>query len=187
MSPPPAPKWPSLYNPGLEILHIEHRNATQPGGAYLYRAADVFRFTLFWTIALYTPVFVLCGTYAFWNLNFPPTPRSDQSYHDAASGRSYPMTPLPHFNKPGVTNRRSKLPKENERRSRLAFAFLVLFAFLSLSVAGAVVGSAVLGFTVFGLYASAHFNMSTWIPFLLAVMQVLTGLLSVWPSIIDII
>lgn len=33
-----APPWPSLYNPGLEILHIQHRNATQYGGAYLHRA-----------------------------------------------------------------------------------------------------------------------------------------------------
>lgn len=33
-----TPPWPSLYNPGLEILHIDHRNATQAGGAYLYHA-----------------------------------------------------------------------------------------------------------------------------------------------------
>jgi len=97
------------------------------------------------------------------------------------------MSSISHPNKPVAPRRRSKLSKENERRSRLAFALLVLLAFLSLSVAGAVVGSAVLGFTVFGLFASGHFNMSTWIPFLLAVMQVVTGLLSIWPSIIDII
>jgi len=33
-----VPSWPSLYNPGIEILHIEHRAPTQPQGAYLYRA-----------------------------------------------------------------------------------------------------------------------------------------------------
>lgn len=51
--------------------------------------------------------------------------------------------------------------KEKERRSRLAFALLVLLTFLVLSVAGAVVGAAVLGFTVTGLYQAAEFNMST--------------------------
>ncbi|KAF8074546.1 hypothetical protein FPV67DRAFT_1649727 [Lyophyllum atratum] len=182
-----APPWPSLYNPDLEILNIQHRNATQPGGSYLYQAGDVFRFTLFWTIALYTPVFLVCGSYAFWNLNFPPSRPSDQSYHEIASARSYPLSPLLSRSKPGIPGRLSKLPRENERRSRLAFALLVLLTFLALSVVGAVVGSAVLGFTVFGLYKSGHFSMSTWIPFLLAVLQVLTGLLSMWPSIIDII
>lgn len=31
-----TPPWPSLYNPGLEILHIEHNRPVQEGGAYLY-------------------------------------------------------------------------------------------------------------------------------------------------------
>jgi len=38
MSKNTTPPWPSLYNPGLEILHIEHQPPTQPGGAYLYHA-----------------------------------------------------------------------------------------------------------------------------------------------------
>ena len=33
-----VPSWPSLYNPGIEILHIEHNAPIQPQGAYLYRA-----------------------------------------------------------------------------------------------------------------------------------------------------
>ncbi|KAH0582408.1 hypothetical protein J132_03399 [Termitomyces sp. J132] len=175
-----APPWPSLYNPGLEILHIQHRNATQHDGAYLHRAGDVFRFTLFWTLVLYTPLFILCGTYAFWNLNFPPSPSytCKEPYHGGASSPSYPLNPLPvSGNKTRASRRITRLPKENERRSRFAFALLVLLTFLSLGVAGAVVGSTILGLTVFGLYKSANFNMSTWIPFLLAVMQVLTGLL----------
>ena len=31
-----TPSWPSLYDPGLEILHIEHRPAIHPGGTYLH-------------------------------------------------------------------------------------------------------------------------------------------------------
>ena len=69
--------------------------------------------------------------------------------------------------------------------------------FLILSVAGAVTGSAVLGFVAAGLYKAADFNMSTcvmpflhtlfllllmmnmfsWVPFLLAVLQVVIGFL----------
>lgn len=32
-----TPSWPSLYNPGLEIINIEHRHPIQPSGAYLYK------------------------------------------------------------------------------------------------------------------------------------------------------
>ena len=37
---PPSgvPSWPSLYDPGVEILNIEHHAPTQPQGAYLYHA-----------------------------------------------------------------------------------------------------------------------------------------------------
>jgi hypothetical protein len=35
--PSKVPSWPSLYNPGIEILHIEHNAPIQPQGAYLYR------------------------------------------------------------------------------------------------------------------------------------------------------
>ena len=37
-TPTKVPSWPSLYNPGIEILHIEHHAPIQPQGAYLYRA-----------------------------------------------------------------------------------------------------------------------------------------------------
>jgi len=69
----------------------------------------------------------------------------------------------------------------------VAFALIVLLTFLTLSVAGAVIGSAIMGFVTAGLFKAANFNMSTWIPFLLAVMQVVVGLLSIWPSIVEII
>ena len=34
--------------------------------------ADIYRFTLYWTLIFYTPFFVICGIYAFLNLTFPP-------------------------------------------------------------------------------------------------------------------
>ncbi|KAF8972705.1 hypothetical protein BDZ97DRAFT_1649965 [Flammula alnicola] len=191
-----TPPWPSLYNPGLEILHIEHHPQTQPGGAYLYHAkgkrnhssfvkinllADVFRFTLYWTLVFYTPIFLLCGSYAFWNYAFPPSPR----LANPQNGReSYQLSLM---NPDGLLVQAVKPPKPHERRSRVTFALIVLLTFLTLSVAGAVIGSAIMGFVTFGLYKAGNFSMSTWIPFLLAVMQVVIGLLSVWPSIVEII
>lgn len=201
-----TPSWPSLYNPGLEILHIDHDSPVQPGGAYLYRAngvhcidvrlqsidthepADIFRFTFYWTLIFYTPFFFVCGFYAFCNYAFPPqhTPyqllslpshqsREDSSsidrehlaYGDEASAY-VPLQPLHSPHSPLAlratpTSQRStvKTHKKNERRSRVTLAILVLLIFLAFGLAGAVIGSAVLGFAVMGLYRAAHFNMST--------------------------
>ncbi|KAF8225775.1 hypothetical protein L208DRAFT_1408055 [Tricholoma matsutake] len=181
-----APSWPSLYDPGVEVIHIPHRNPIQQEGFYLHHSIDIFRFTLYWTLIFYTPIFVLCGSYAFWNLNFPPSPLLS-SKHDPLSPEAHELVRLPTHRGHARHLRPSKLPKEHERRSRIAFALLVFLTFMILGVAGAVVASAVLGFTVFGLYKAANFNMSTWIPFLLAAIQVLVSLMCIWPSIIDII
>jgi len=178
-----TPPWPSLYNPGVEILHIEHHKPIQVSAAYLYRVKDIFRFTLYWTLIFYTPIFLACGSYAFWNYAFPPSLRSR---HDDTRNtpETYYLSPLNIDAPPAYP---SKQPRANERRSRVAFAIIVLLTFLTLSVAGAVIGSAIMGSIAAGLYKAGKFNMSTWIPFLLAVMQVVIGLLSLWPSIVEII
>ena len=147
---------------------------------------DVFQFTLYWSLSFYTPIFFLCGSYAFWNLNFPsPPPPPPQlkdpsiSYHDTTSGHdgnAYllapvgihpPPTPSPTTAETTTPLRRApttiptaQLLKENKRGSRLVFALLVFFTFMTVGIAGSVLGSAVLGFSVYGLYLSGNFNMS---------------------------
>lgn len=37
-----VPPWPSLYNPGVEVLHIQHQPAVQPRGKYLYQADGMY-------------------------------------------------------------------------------------------------------------------------------------------------
>ncbi|KAJ6485537.1 hypothetical protein C8R45DRAFT_869741 [Mycena sanguinolenta] len=182
------PPWPSLYNPGIELLDIPHHAAVQPGGAYLSRPIDIFRFTLYWNLILYTPIFLCCGLYAFFNLTFPPTRHPRVSRREPSDSSSYPLTLLPYS--PRETTApllRPPKPKPNQGRSRTTFALLVLLAFLLLSIAGAALNSAILGFVLAGVYKLAKFNLSTWIPFVWALISVLVGLLSVWPSVIDII
>ena len=53
------------------------------------------------------------------------------------------------------------LTRHNERRSRVTFAFLVALTFIICSVGGAVIGSAVTGYVMAGLFKAAGFNMST--------------------------
>ncbi|KAJ7760184.1 hypothetical protein B0H14DRAFT_3116937 [Mycena olivaceomarginata] len=178
--PPPA-SWPSLYNPGIELLHIVHHDPVQPGGAYLSHPFDIFRFTLYWTLIFYTPIFLCCGLYAFINLT-PPKPTT----HHPTHSRPCCYAPTPRADTAAPLLRPPK-PKPNEGRSRTTFALLVLLAFLLLSVAGALLSSAIIGFILAGVYKLAKFNLSTWIPFLWALISVLVGILSVWPSVIDII
>ena len=47
--PSTVPSWPSLYDPGIEILHIEHHAPIQPEGAYLFRAKGGVTQYLCWT------------------------------------------------------------------------------------------------------------------------------------------
>nr|GAT46978.1 predicted protein [Mycena chlorophos] len=230
----PAPSWPSLYNPGVELLNIPHHLPMQPAGKYLVHPKDVFRFTLYWTLVLYTPVFLLCGVYAFMNLTFPPAKTRRGRGRKGKEAAALPMCPLtprspyahpisprtsavPNINilpstpisaalpSPTATNRKhpsnsssvntpllrpvaSSLPARHNRvRSRTTFALLVLLAFLTLSVVGAVLSAAIVGFAVAGVYQSAKFAVSTWVPFVWALITTLVGLLSVWPSVIDII
>ncbi|KAJ7231715.1 hypothetical protein B0H12DRAFT_1029345 [Mycena haematopus] len=186
--PDTVPPWPSLYDPGIELLRIPHHDPVQPGGAYLSRPIDIFRFTLYWNLIFYTPIFLCCGLYAFFNLTFPPTRRSSVRRRETSDDASYPLTLLPYSpHETTVPLLRPPKRKLNRGRSRTTFALLVLLAFLSLSIAGAFLSSAIIGFILAGVYKLAKFNLSTWIPFVWALISVLVGLLSVWPSVIDII
>lgn len=123
-------------------------------------SADIFRFTFYWTLMFYLPPFLICGFYAFWNYAFPVSKRT----HDTQTG-SINLSDLDSALPPTNTaTTRSK--KTNKGRSRVTFAIVVFLIFILLSLAGAVIGSAILGFTTFGLYKSANFNMSTYVELL---------------------
>jgi len=125
-------------------------------------SADIFRFTLYWTLVFYLPPFLICGFYAFWNYAFPVSKRSFGTPNARTSSISLSNldSALPHTNTAPQSTTRSKT---NKGRSRVTFAIVVFLIFISLSLAGAVIGSAILGFTTFGLYKSANFNMSTYV------------------------
>ncbi|KAF9050766.1 hypothetical protein BDZ89DRAFT_940299 [Hymenopellis radicata] len=155
--------------PGVELIDIEHHPAEQSRGVYLHRYGDIFSFTLYWTLVLYTPIYFMCAGLAFYNVTFPGRKRN----HDG--GEWWEMQLL------------SRPRKTNERRSRLTFALIMLLVFLAMCVLGALVGSTITSVMMLALWRSGHYSMSTWIPFLAALMQVLVGLMSAWPSVINII
>lgn len=139
---------------------------------------DVFRFTLYWTLIFYIPLYILCGTYAFLNLAFPPFHAPLKSRKPKAiradSGPSYRSVegrddiPMRRYDRQLGPDTQSQAPapsrsraKQNETRSRLTFALLVLFVFAVAALAGAVVGSAIIGYVMAGLFKASKYNMST--------------------------
>ncbi|KAG8799748.1 hypothetical protein FRB91_002284 [Serendipita sp. 411] len=60
---PTRPSFPSLYN--LRLERFRECEQIHPSVTYLETAGDIFRFTLYWTLILYTPLFVLP---ALWGL-----------------------------------------------------------------------------------------------------------------------
>lgn len=111
---------------------------------------EIFRFTLYWTLILSLPLYSLCGIFAFLNLTFPPSRHAPSSTAllSQEAGYENPM-------------HRVTPPKANEGRSRLTFAILVLLLFLTLSLVNAVIGAAVVGYVLVGLFQAAKYNMST--------------------------
>lgn len=174
-----AVSWPSLYDPTIELS--VGFGPVQQGGSYLVNPDDIFRFTLYWTLIFHIPFYAICGTFAFLNFACPPSRRSIATFSLETSPH-IPLSP-----EPNQTEQWIKRPRPNVRRSRLTFALLVILAFLFLSLAGAVMGAAVVGFVLAGVYKTGGFYMSTWVPFVWAVIQSLVGLLAIWPSIINII
>lgn len=128
-----------------------------------YASPDVFRFTFYWTLIFYVPIFLVCGSYAFFNYAIPPSlrkstsTRQDRESHHLVNIASQPRVSARFVDHP------IKTPKTNERRSRVAFALIVLLTFLILSVIGAVIASAILGYIMAGVYKAANFNMSTYV------------------------
>ncbi|KAJ7803206.1 hypothetical protein B0H14DRAFT_1647528 [Mycena olivaceomarginata] len=141
------PSWPSLYNPGIELLHIVHHDPVQPDGAYLSHPFDIFRFTLYWTLIFYTPIFLCCGSTP------SSTSRSLRPRRAEAEAHRYQSGALAHDVRPPcaprvpLTERRRHAPQLRNHR----------------------------------VYPRG------WIPFLWALISVPVGILSVWPSVIDII
>ncbi|KAF9244187.1 hypothetical protein BU15DRAFT_42427 [Melanogaster broomeanus] len=171
--------WPSLYNPVIEV-GSELSSPVQPGAYYLQLPEDIFRFTLYWNLIFHLPFGFLAGTYAFFNFLFPPArPISDSVPLFPSSLASHPPSAPP--------QEWTRPLRLNAGRSRLTFALLVFVAFLSLSLLSAVVGAAIIGFVLAGVYTACGFYMSTWIPFIWAVIHSLVALLGIWPSVIDII
>ncbi|KAF8260700.1 hypothetical protein EI94DRAFT_1747755 [Lactarius quietus] len=201
-----TPPWPSLYDPLIEFHDLAHHAPIQPGGRYLTHAGDVFRFTFYWTLIFNSIFFLITGGIASFNIIFPArrdkqdalasTTQQHQHQHTPQEApRSPPMIPLTPvapaqspdllLSHAGIAETKQASPRKNVHRLRLTYAIFTLFVFLATAVAASFVESAVVGYVLWGVYTAGHFNISTWIPPVWALIVASSVVLGAFPSVID--
>ncbi|OCF34346.1 hypothetical protein I316_03860 [Kwoniella heveanensis BCC8398] len=192
-----TPSFPSLYIPTIDST-IEQR------GIFLYEAEAIWHFTLYWTMALLCGLFLICALFAsatmILNLTvYRPPPgdppdypsRSKLATHHLAStsarnnlesgSRSGAGTAKP----PPII--RKNLRKRRKKRPPL-WPVLILPA-VSVFVAAviALISGTVVGFALAAIYSAGGFSMSTWVPFLWALIQVLVLIISSYSTLTSIL
>ncbi|KAI9826351.1 MAG: hypothetical protein M1832_000268 [Thelocarpon impressellum] len=117
-----TPPFPSLYSPIKPKVGDE---------AYLYYSADIWRFTLLWTLLVYGAVHLAAGAYAV-----------------------------------------------AMQRKNWKFVWVIPVTYAVVAGVEAVIAGSVVGLILGAIYSAGYFRMSTWIPFIWAVINVLVLILS---------
>ncbi|KAF8527323.1 hypothetical protein JB92DRAFT_2783596 [Gautieria morchelliformis] len=161
------PTFPGLYRPQFE-LDPSIFLPIQPNGQYLQNAGDVYVFTLYWSFIFYTPLFVITGACAALLLALKPL----RSIH------ALPTT--------STVSNNGKLTNSLPKRA-IVYGGVVFLVYIIVGTGLAVIGSTVVGFLIAGVYEAGRFQVSTWVPFVWALLQTLVALTSMCSLIIELI
>ncbi|WVF68368.1 hypothetical protein IAT40_003133 [Kwoniella sp. CBS 6097] len=205
-----TPSFPSLYIPTIDST-IEQR------GIFLYEAEAIWHFTLYWTMALTCGLFLICSLFAsatmILNLTVYRPPGDPPDHSLLSMSRPIPTTsasastPISNpTSKPEVNDNHNQpthhtdggggtttpIMKKNLRKRRKKrpplWPILTLPA-ISMFVAAviALISGTVVGFALAAIYSAGGFSMSTWVPFLWALIQVLVLIISSYSTLTSIL
>ncbi|RSH93163.1 hypothetical protein EHS25_007516 [Saitozyma podzolica] len=205
-----TPPFPSLYGPSL----VRTQNQE---GIFLYEAEAIWHFTLYWTLILLGGTFFLTSIFASFNLFLSLSvfrPKLPKRHSTAPSGIRTPSEHPPSSRSTGASTTPSKSPTngtgpgqaDTGRRERIGRVGRVgrvgrigpkrpplwLVALIPLTtgvVAGVIslVSATVVGFALAAVYSAGGFVMSTWVPFLWALIQVLVLIISSYSTLTAIL
>ncbi|ODN84957.1 hypothetical protein L202_00801 [Cryptococcus amylolentus CBS 6039] len=202
-----APQWPSLYIPTLDSTNDQR-------GIFLYEAEAIWRFTLYWTLLLLCSLFLLCSTLASFTLllsltvfrpssskplNPPPSDNPAQpaeaKLHSSSSTTSdNPVsdpnnaTPLRSRDSAHPAPPKPKILERAKRKRPPLWPVLILPLVATALAAGvALVTGTVVGFALAAVYSAAGFSMSTWVPFLWALVIALVLIISSYSTLTSIL
>ncbi|KAL1412565.1 hypothetical protein Q8F55_000312 [Vanrija albida] len=175
-----VPKFPSLYNPSIS-------STIQQRGYFLHNAEAIWRFTFYWTLILLLGTFLACAALASANIVLSRTlfaPRKDDE-----------MELLPRRGLVGAISRAASAASSiargrRHRARRRPPLYLVLIIPLLMGVIAAfvaLVSGTVVGFALAAVYSSGGFSMSTWVPFMWALIQVVVLIISSYSSLTRIL
>ncbi|AFR94309.1 hypothetical protein C343_02380 [Cryptococcus neoformans C23] len=189
-----TPPWPSLYLPTLDST-VEQR------GIFLYEAEAIWRFTLYWTILLVCSLFLICALMASFTLLLSltvfrsPDPLSPAPKpHDSRSNETPPYRTTSPNTGASATSSSTPLvkhprPFERPKRKKPPFWPVILLPIVMAVVAGivSIISSTIIGFALAAVYSAGGFSMSTWVPFLWALIQALVLVISSYSTLTTIL
>ncbi|GMK56577.1 hypothetical protein CspeluHIS016_0304170 [Cutaneotrichosporon spelunceum] len=150
-----VPPFPSLYNPSIV-------STRQQRGYFLPDATSIWKFTFYWTLILMSATFEACAALAVFAQLLS---RSAARRRDAAAN----------------AGRRSKF--RLRRRSPLYFLLLIPIAMGAIATFVSLVSGTVVGFALAAVYNAGGFAMSTWVPFMWGMIQVVVLIIASYSSL----
>ncbi|WOO82165.1 putative protein [Vanrija pseudolonga] len=179
-----VPRFPSLYAPSIA-------STIQQRGYFLHNAEAIWRFTFYWTLILFLGTFLACAALASANIIlsravFAPGHEKDKG------GDEVEMRPVSSGG--GLFARAasaaSSVVRRRQRTRRRPPLYLVLIIPLLMGAIAAfvaLVSGTVVGFALAAVYSSGGFSMSTWVPFMWALIQVVVLIISSYSSLTRIL
>ncbi|RSH81246.1 uncharacterized protein EHS24_008683 [Apiotrichum porosum] len=186
-----VPAFPSLYVPSVA-------STIQQSGYFLHDAYAIWRFTFYWTLILLLGTFWAVAALASFNLLLSRTlfsrkPNAGMTETGTAGGstgaaagsaRATSLGDAALAGLPLPRRARRKMSKYASRKRPpmwlIAFIPLVM-GFIATSVA--LVSGTVVGFALAAVYSAAGFSMSTWVPFMWGMIQVVVLIISSYSSL----
>ncbi|WVQ84448.1 hypothetical protein IAT38_006600 [Cryptococcus sp. DSM 104549] len=205
-----TPRWPSLYIPTIDSTEDQR-------GIFLYEAEAIWHYTLYWTLLFDCSLFLICSVLASFTLALsvyvfrpappppipPPVPPSNMTApKPAPSSASSDTPPYPPCSPRTATTANTPITPMNSaeapllrkiverpKRKRPPLWPILILPLVAISVAGviAVITGTVMGFALAAVYSAGGFSMSTWVPFLWALIQVLVLIISSYSTLTSIL
>ncbi|BEJ13520.1 hypothetical protein CspHIS471_0306940 [Cutaneotrichosporon sp. HIS471] len=150
-----VPPFPSLYNPS--IVSTKHQR-----GFFLHDATAIWKFTFYWTLILMSTTFEACAALAVLAQLLS---RSAARRRDAAAN----------------AGRQSKF--RQRRRAPFYLLPLIPIAMGAIATFVSLVSGTVVGFALAAVYSAGGFAMSTWVPFMWGMIQVVVLIIASYSSL----
>ncbi|MCJ1276552.1 hypothetical protein MMC21_004358 [Puttea exsequens] len=153
-----TPNFPSLYwliGPG---------DVVKP--RYLYHIRDIWRFTLFWTILVYEAAHLAVAFYAIAIIWY------------GGRGGMKPATRMSKGKKEEVEGDKGDGNRNERVLEKLKVLWMVPVVYAFVAGVEAVLAGSVVGLILGAVYNAGGFKMSTWIPFVWSIVNILVLILS---------